>query len=143
MMRRLFLILMIALLPVRGWVGDVMAVEMSMVMAAQNEIATESVASYAHSTGARGQFDSENTAPAYAECPGHAGAAPADMVATADNATNGHCNTCGVCQICHTVALATTVAQYPADPKPDALPFIGSTRFASAVTALGQKPPIS
>ena len=150
-MRRLFLFIMIALLPLRGWMGDVMAVE----MASQGMNATKSVATYAHSTGATGQFDGKNAALTQAECPGHAAMAvglaadpvdalaPGDAAGAADDAANGHCNTCGVCQICHTVALANAVALSPPDFTPHPLPFMGSIRFASALTALGQKPPIS
>ena len=160
-MRRLFLFIMIALLPLRGWVGDAMAVE----MAAQSLYATEIVATYEYTTRATGQFDSKNAAPAHAECPGHAAlalgpaaestdtVAPADVAytaataattaTTADDATNGHCNTCGVCQICHSVALANAVALSPPDFIPQTRPAASSIRFASALTALGQKPPIS
>ena len=156
-MRRLFLFIMIALLPIRGWMGDVMAVE----MASQNMTATESVANYVYPTRAKFQFGSKNAALAQADCLAHAAMAfgPAEestdavaatdvadadaATATADNDTQGHCNTCGVCQICHTVALANAVASHGPDFTPHPLPSMGSTRFASALTALGQKPPIS
>ena len=156
-MRRLFLFIMIALLPIRGWMGDVMAVE----MASQNMTATESVANYVYPTRAKFQFGSKNAALAQADCPAHAAMAfgPAaestDVVAatdvadadaataTADNDTQGHCNTCGVCQICHTVALPNALALSPHDFVPQTLPSVGSIRFASALAALGQKPPIS
>ena len=52
-MRRLFLFIMIALLPLRGWMGDVMAVE----MASQTMNATKSVANYVYPTRAKGQFN--------------------------------------------------------------------------------------
>ena len=42
--------------------GEVMAVEMTILMSAQNAIATESVATYAYFMKARGQFDDENIA---------------------------------------------------------------------------------
>ena len=67
----------------------------------------------------------------------------ATTATTADDATNGHCNTCGVCQICHTVALANAVASNAPDFIPQTRPAASSIRFASALTALGQKPPIS
>jgi hypothetical protein len=154
-MRRLLLILMISLLPLRGWVGDVMAVEMSTAAAAQKANATELVANYVYPTLARGQFDGKNAVPAHLECPGHAAAAAGptadstsagasvDVVASADDAPNGHCNTCSVCQICHSVALASAVVVYLPNFTANTLPFTGSTRFASAFTALSQKPPIS
>ena len=144
-MRHLLLILMIALLPVRGWVGDVMAME----MAAQKLVAIEIEASYVHSTRATGQFNGENRPAAQGECAEHAANAAihstteADGASSADDATSGHCNTCGVCEICHSVALANAMASNPPDFIPHTLPCIGSTRFSSALTALSQKPPIS
>ncbi len=150
-MRRIFLFIMIALLPLRGWMGDVMAVE----MASQGMNATNSLATYSYSTRATGQFDSKNAASAHSECPGHAemavgpeadtldAVAPTDAAATADDAADGHCNTCGVCQICHTVALASAMVPYPPEFIPQTQPAASSIRFASAFAALGQKPPIS
>ena len=144
-MRQLLLILMIALLPMRGWVGDVMAMEMS----AQKLVAITLVANNAHPTRATGQFNGENMPAAQGECAEHAGNAAihstsvADAASSADDATSGHCNTCAVCEICHSVALHNAMASNPPDFIPHTLPSIGSTRFASALSALGQKPPIS
>lgn len=135
-MHRLFLFILIALLPLRGWVGDVMAME----MASQQLNTILSVATHAQPTGATGQFGSQNAAATHSECPGHPAMASGDA---SDNTASGHCNTCGVCQICHTVALAGTAAFNP----PQAvfvLPLpLGSTRFASALPAPSLKPPIS
>ena len=148
-MRRLLLILMIALLPVRGWVGDVMAMDMAMEIVAQKLVTIELVANNVHSTRATGQFNGENRPAAQGECAEHAANAlihstsVADGASSADDATSGHCNTCGVCEICHTVAMANPMASNPPDFIPHTLPSIGSTRFASALTALSQKPPIS
>ena len=148
-MRRLFLITMIALLPLRGWVGDAMAMEMAIDMPVQMAMAVQktsplntiiSVADQAHPTRATGHFGSENAAATHAECPGHSAMASGDAT---DNAASGHCNTCGACQICHTVALAGTVLFNPPQAI-SVLPLpLGSTRFASALPALSLKPPIS
>ena len=146
-MRHLLLILMIALLPMRGWVGDVMAMEMAM--AAQKLVTIELIANNVYSTRATGQFKGENRSAAQGECAEHAANAAihspsvADRASSADDATSGHCNTCGVCEICHSVAMANPMASNPPDFIPHTLPSIGSTRFASALTALSQKPPIS
>jgi hypothetical protein len=51
-MRPLFLAFMIALLPLRGWVGDVMALEMT----SGQPVAMQNIATAAYSTGARGIF---------------------------------------------------------------------------------------
>lgn len=153
-MRRLFLILMIALLPVRGWIGDVMAME----MASKQIDATKVVANYLYPTLEKSLFDTESSVSSRAECPTHAAmtsALAADasgavwladapgVVNDADGAASGHCNTCGACQICHSVALASNIALNPPDFTAFAPPSTGNTPFASALTALSQKPPIS
>ena len=150
-MRRLFLFLLIALLPLRGWVGDTMAME----MAALKLNTTKLVANYSIPTWGKAHFDDKITAPAIVECSGHAAmavgvaAASGDAVASANtvdaanDAHNGHCNMCNVCEICHTVALTQAVAVVPPGFIPQMLPAAGSIRFASALTALDQKPPIS
>ena len=135
-MHRLFLIIMIVLLPLRGWVGDVMAMD----MASQHLNTVISVASHTQPKRATGQFVSENAAATHAECPGHPATASGDA---ADNTASGHCNTCGVCQICHTVALAGTAIFNPPQAV-SVLPLpLRSTRFASALPAPCLKPPIS
>ena len=158
-MRRLFLVLMIALLPLRGWVGDVMAVEMSTVVGAKNSNATINVANYLYTTWEKGEFNPQKVTSGTPECPGHAATASGHVATAPENsalpltgdiaasvsaeAAGGHCNTCGACQICHSVALASTVALSSPDVLPHTLPSIGSTRFGSAVAALSHKPPIS
>lgn len=150
-MHRWLLILMIALLPLRGWVGDVMAVE----MASKSFTATENIANYSIPKMANDGFNDKNTVGTHAECPGHAdmpnglsasSTGTAVLAATAENGNepaSGHCNTCSTCQICHTVALTSHMALNPPGFTPHALPATGSIRFASAFTALGQKPPIA
>ncbi len=116
-MRRLFLILLIALLPLRGWAAAVMSVEML----------------HPGSVAAHQMVESD--------CPDHAAMrAPSD---TQDTSTNGHCSTCVACQICHSVALTgmpfiefAPVAV--ASPKPP-----GGVHFASAQLADRVKPPIT
>ncbi|MES2687345.1 MAG: hypothetical protein V4706_11015 [Pseudomonadota bacterium] len=130
---------MIALLPIRGWVGDVMATEMASTMATQPENATKMVAAHAHGAGAEGQFDHE-TAPQQAaatmpDCPGH-GDAPAP-------ATHASCDACQACQACHTVALTPPAASPASVMTALAPPHSPVARFASADMAPGQKPPIS
>ena len=189
-MRRFFLALMIVLLPLRGWMGDAMAVEMSTAMVMQNMTqnsgqnsgqktaqttaknvdATITVANYLYTTWANGQFDAHKVMSGSPECPGHAAMASGHLATTSGTAANGgdvashvvgeigtgidgnvdikeaasgHCNTCGACQICHSVALTSTVTLSAPDFIPHALPSTGSIRFASAVAALCQKPPIS
>ncbi|MEO5795280.1 MAG: DUF2946 family protein [Rhodoferax sp.] len=132
-MRRFFLILMIALLPLRGWVGEAMAME----MLAQQSNAIQNIASSAEDTSASSHFYVEMQAD-HAPCPGHA--------ESAEHATDGstsHCGTCPLCQMCHTVAAPAPWAL----PSPlwlgHAQPATGHARFASAPAAFALKPPIS
>ena len=155
-MRVLLFALMIALLPLRGFAGDVMATEMAIQMAAQataersqpdsgpthHADATKNVASHADHLGASGHFDS------------HPEAAATHNAATTANACAGHVATeqchssdshgsCQACQACHTVALS--LAFNPVQPvfASSMLPRLAAAQFASAEAALGQKPPIS
>lgn len=127
-MRHLFLALMIVLLPLRGWAGDVMAAQMSSTALAQTELAAHHMT---HGTPA-----DHATMALHADCAGH-------------EAADGHagapenCGTCTACQLCHTVALtppfphpapASLTAGQPQAPHP---------HFASAERAPGLKPPIS
>ena len=129
-MRRFFLILMIALLPLRGWVGDAMAMEMLV----QHPIAMQNIAASADKSSANGLFDAEMQA----ECPGHA--EPATPVS---DSGPSHCGSCPLCQICHTVAAPAPWSIQPSGWLSHALPEVAHTRFASAPAAFALKPPIS
>jgi hypothetical protein len=126
-MRRWFLFALIALLPLRGWVGEAMAGQ----MLAQQLVAIKSVAASPVSMGAAEHKD----------CMGHGMAAAGDSAAAQPQPAD--CPTCAHCQVCSSVALAL--------PAPVALPPLavsappGSApmRFASADVARGFKPPIS
>ncbi len=113
-MRRLFLILMIAVLPLRAWAGDTMAVGMM----------TANVA-------------------AHVPCAGHDAVESASSQPASDVNSNAHCETCVVCQICHSVALTGLArVQLPPITSPSQ-PAIRGARFASALLAISLKPPIS
>jgi hypothetical protein len=144
-MRHFFLILMIALLPLRSWAGDIMAME----MASQHLNAITLIAETTDDTWVNGHFGSQTsaeTARSTADCPGHVAMAPQESpgaVDAVDSAPNGHCSTCGVCQICHTVALASATLWLAQSFATSSLLPFGSSRFTSALPALGLKPPIS
>jgi len=130
-MRPLFLALMIALLPLRGWVGDVMAVELAQQSVAGPHPAMAGAAS------------------ALADCHEghgeHAGHAP--MAQPAPHAQPGDehaadCGTCTVCQICHSVALTAVLPRLPAAVLPMAAPRTSQPQYASAERVQGDKPPI-
>jgi len=140
-MRVLLLALMIALLPLRGWVGDAMAMEMVAATLQQPEIAINSVAYHQDMARETAQFEAPHEAMVHADCPGHAAMtdAPADSQHQADAAD---CATCAACQICHTVALTPIPLQIASTTLPTVQPQASSHHFASAERAPGFKPPI-
>jgi len=138
-MRHLFLIFMIALLPLRGWISDAMATGM-VATQVQQQIAAKVRVLHAHEAGVQAHQDTEtvvsDAAQTVADCSGHAsGAEP--------HAADTHCDSCSVCQACHTVALSPTATDVTAVFNLSMLPCAAVAQFASAETALGQKPPIS
>jgi hypothetical protein len=149
-MRRPLFIAMIFLLLLRGWVGDAMATGMAAGHLQQTTLATEFVAAHAHASKADGHFDHDMAGPMAASM-AHPAAAPPDCAGhTAGQAsdpmtpeTTGHCESCAACQACHTVALSPLAASSASLAVPPALPHSPAARFASAIAALGQKPPIS
>ena len=139
-MRHLLLILMIALLPLRGWAGDAMATGMAagqLAQVHQRQIATKSIATHAHAASATAHFDHEaaelDARLTVADCAGHG----------ADDTDASHCDTCSACQACHTVALADSAPSVPPTFQAFSLPHTAADQFASADAALRQKPPIS
>ncbi len=125
-MRYLFVAIMIILLPLRGWAGQSMAVD----MAAQQLVMAIAVAT------------SAETAPMPPDCPMLAGSG-AEMEHTDTAAADLHCDNCNTCQLCLTLG-SLTHAPLPAQAfvpfyKPQTL----SIQFLSADTAPGHKPPIS
>jgi hypothetical protein len=144
-MRRWLLIVMVLLLPLRGWVGEAMAGQMLQQHAAIVSAAAGESASHVHAH-ARAE------APAHPRGDGRAQAHDCDHAqghapAASDGAqhANGHadCTTCASCQVCSSVALSS-VAWLPAPvayshPQPKA----AQPSYASAEPALAYKPPRS
>ena len=153
---RIFLFaLMIALLPLRGFAGDVMATEMAIQLAAQhsqqNEVrdhhadATKNVAAHAYHSGASGHLDSHHETAAAQEAATTANACAGHVAAEQCHSSSNHGDnhgSCQACQACHTVALS--LALNPVQPvfPSSTLPHLAAAQFASAEAALGQKPPI-
>ena len=140
-MRHLFLIFMIALLPLRGWVSDAMATGMLASQVQQHQqTATKKVATHGHEAGTKAHQDTgtgvADAASSAADCPGHASGAES-------HAADAHCDSCSVCQACHTVALSPAAAGVTAGLDLRTLPRAAVAQFASAEAALRQKPPIS
>lgn len=135
-MRRFFLILMIVLLPLRGWVGEAMAVEMlaQQPNAIQNIAATAEDISVSDHSYTKIQTD-------HAPCPGHAESA--EHAEHAADPSTPHCGTCPLCQMCNTVAAPASWAMPSALWQGHTQPATGHARYASAPAAFALKPPIS
>jgi hypothetical protein len=137
-MRKWLLVLMIALLPLRAWVGEAMAGEMMSRHAAM-------------ATAVQAQPSAAVLAaplvPSAHDCAGHGQATPPAAEAAADTlptlALDGDCPTCASCQACSAVALAFAEAAPGATPFGSALPATREQRFASAEPVPAVKPPIS
>lgn len=128
-MRILFLALMITLLPLRGWVGDVMAME-RLGQARMTPPAAAAVHSECHEAQAHHGLDTAHEDMGHSD--GHA-----SQHAQAD------CSGCTVCQICHSVALASTPVPASSPVLSAALPPSDVRLYASAEPIPGFKPPIS
>lgn len=140
-MRHLVLVLMIVLLPLRAWAGDVMAIDMAGM-----SIAIEKGASRTHEMAATASFDHQKqaleafeTVQSMPDC--HQQAAGYSEVAK--TASNDHCGTCQACQACHTVALSPSSLDTVISFGSPQLRPTRAAAFTSAAEALGQKPPIS
>ena len=129
-MHRFLLLLMIALLPLRGWTADAMAAGTQPPMGG---------ATISEPVNARDMH------PAHAPCADHgvqatADHTAADVVAHADDSEGSACH---LCQVCHSAALAPGHPTLAASALPAALVPAGGAAFASAAAARGFKPPIS
>ena len=134
-MRYLLVALMIVLLPVRGWVGNAMALD----MAAQQVLMAQAVAP------SQLAFNAESPMPA--DCPMHA-QATADAVDAAAEASQttgagAHCNGCNTCQLCLAFASFTWIDPPTGVFTASAAPQLSGLRFSSAESVSNLKPPIS
>ena len=141
-MRHLFIALLIALLPLRGWVSEAMATEMVVAQVQmQQQGAAKATAGHVHAVGEPALIVSDTWAAkaalAAADCPGHASQGD-------PHAADTHCESCSACQVCHTLAL-TPAPAFSATTAPNlgALPRAEVAQFTSAQAARGQRPPIS
>jgi hypothetical protein len=143
-MRVLVLALAILLLPLRGWLGDAMAIGM-----VQQHVAAQALAAH----GAHDAHGVQSRHTAHADHAMHDTAATTHEVgddgglAHAHGATTtGPCDgqtTCSSCQLCHSVAV-TVWPEVPLLGKaPCAAPAFEPIAFASTEPAPGFKPPIS
>lgn len=139
-MRTLFFALMIALLPVRGWLGDAMAIE----MVRHSMPAAEAVAGAAQAATEAHCHEAGDMAMSAMDGASHEDHAMADGHRDdSDHASHQGCGTCTACQVCHSVALGGTELPGIAHDAPQAAPAAPAARFASTEPFLGLKPPIS
>ncbi len=129
-MRLLLIVLMMLLLPVRGGLGDAMALQMQWPTA----VAIKIIATTPVTTGLKATFGL-NQASLHAGCDTH------------DQAPSGgadHAKLCNLCDICHGVAVTLpSDAVHPRFARPARLRPAEASPFASATPAPGLKPPIS
>ena len=140
-MRVLLFALMIALLPLRGWVGDAFAMQMTPAHCAT----MKNIAASPDSTGARCHLDahSEHASTPCADPIGSAERQNPDDSSAPEAATQGHCASGSACLVLQiTAAITSTQVQAPAAPRHLRWQAQGET-FASISLAPSLKPPIS
>lgn len=139
-MRRWFVLLLIALLPLRGWVGEAMAGE----MLGQHIAAASSVQAQQAQAASHPQVQPVPQAQsALHDCMGHQAAASFVGEQEPAQSASGDCPTCASCQVCSSVVLSVDAARLPAAAFGNTLVPRMGTRFASAEPAPAFKPPIS
>ena len=122
--RFLFVALMIVLLPLRGWAGNIMAVEMASMAFAQAGVAIDA---------------SQTAMPA--DCPmlSQLSSGAGDQN---EAALPAGCN-CDTCELCLAVANLADISWSASPLLRHSSPPAFSTRFISAISALNFKPPIA
>ena len=116
--RFLLIALMLVLLPLRGWAGDVMAVDMAATAVAQVKVQS---------------LTSQPSMPA--DCDMHA-QPPTDNAAV-------YCSNCDNCELCLALANLTFATWTDIQQVSPSAPLDFDARFSDAVRALNLKPPIS
>ena len=138
-MRVVVILLMMVLLPVRGWLGDAMAIPLST----SSPLAHNHVAISAYSISASGTFyttASTGQAPCHpsTDAQTHPVNHSADHLGALDD-----CSQCSQCQICHGAALMALTNALTLVAKPSQVVACGLARFASVPHPPRLKPPIS
>ena len=140
---------MIALLLLRGWMGEAMATNMAATWLQPAHSATKTIAANAHETGAEATFNHKtaDSGAAHAargtEAMAGAGDCADQPLDAAAQPTGGHCSAHVACQACHTLAPTAAVAHLTQVFSLLTRPSAAAARFASADATPDQKPPIS
>ena len=146
-MRRIFSLLLMLLLVLRGLVGTAMAAGMVPVLPADGlpQPVVQSVQQKAHSAH---QAHAPDALAAASQAPDqdttHTQCADPASGPCGDSATHAHSSLCSACEICHSVLLVPPLwgSNLPRPVASEVQP--GATaRFASAAAALAIKPPIA
>ncbi len=125
-MRHFVFALLIALLPLRGWMADAMSMEMAVQQLQQAQ----------HTPDAKASMP--------ADCPKQAGGAQAQTGSEPIPVSGGiPCHGCGSCELCLPMSLLALAALPLPLVMPQTAPPTAGERFASAERAPGFKPPIS
>ena len=137
-MRRLFIVFMILLLPLRGWAADLMAV----TMANQQRLATINIASNAIDTRTILSSDQQAQVAMPEDCP----FLTFSNDGLAENGGQGVsvlCKGCTTCQLCMALVTGYPALSGDAVALPGVAPIVVPGSFASAERTSGFKPPIS
>ena len=149
--RFLFLALMLVLLPLRGWAGNVMAIDMAAGMATA-AAAAATTATPAERHAPADIAASQSAMPA--DCPMHtqavaagaSGDSPIESVASAvvnpSNQASAYCTSCDTCELCLAVANPAVATLALSQIARRSAPMAFNTSFTSAASASNLKPPI-
>ena len=140
--RHLLLALMIALLPVRGWMGNAMAIDMAVNMTLQQALMTQgSTENATPASGGNAVLQASAAMPE--DCPMSAQNQDGKFVEGEQaGETAASCN-CNSCELCLALATFTFPTMATATFTPHAEPPSHGTRFSSAERVFSLKPPIS
>lgn len=145
-MRHLLVALMIVLLPLRGWMGDAMAISMAgMQMGAGAPTHAIATPGMAHGMAPQSMQDAPLAAtPAseYEDCADMPMAAAPEPSGESQGTTAG-CESCSICQVCGSAATAPDAQRSASLSLPQVSPLGTLPHFASAPHQRGHKPPIS
>ncbi len=128
-------ILLILLLPLRGWVGDAMAMQMVLPGGSPHAADEASHGTEHHQAAQRADHRHGTGVGLSSDCADHAAADAASL--------DSHCQTCTTCQVCHTLAINLRTTVLPVSEPAHPLPPLAVQPFANADRAPGLKPPIS
>jgi hypothetical protein len=140
LMQRWFLILMLVLLPARGWSAQLMGIEMGTMQMAHAQKSAAHHASMPKSSAPMSDLMAMTDMPA--DCPMHKAASAQDVSANTNTSADQQHPTCQACQLCMPLAVLghtgfTLGHQRCLTPLPQA-----RMSFVSAELALAVKPPI-